>query len=191
MKEYNQYGYLCADTAKALVGLDDKFTACLTKQGDKLQINVEQFRKFVKEQLKEANAAKDGGKSADEMNKILNYLDQNVDTTTISFEQLTDAIKGYGTAMDEAKEKTDAIKSAFSGLSEVMNNKTDRNNPFGLLDSDDVEKQHEALMQLAKDTDVFDEKFNNKYEARIGRTILKPARLILIVKHLRKPLLGI
>lgn len=155
MKEYNQYGYISADTAKSLVGLNDKFTACLTKQGDKLQINVEQFRKFVKEQLKEANAAKDGGKSADEMKKILNYLDQNVDTTTISFEQLTDAIKGYGTAMDKAKEKTDAIKSAFSGLSEVMNNKTDRNNPFGLLDSDDVEKQHEALLQLAKDTDVF------------------------------------
>ena len=161
MKEYNQYGYLCADTAKSLVGLDDKFTACLTKQGNKLQINVEQFRKFVKEQLKEANAAKDGGKSADEMNKILNYLDQNVDTTTISFEQLTDAIKGYGTAMDEAKEKTDAIKSAFSGLSEVMNNKTDRNNPFGLLDSDDVEKQHDALMQLAKDTNVFKSKAYN------------------------------
>lgn len=161
MKEYNQYGYLCADTAKSLIGLDDKFTACLTKQGDKLQINVEQFRKFVKEQLKEANAAKDGGKSADEMNKILNYLDQNVDTTTISFEQLTDAIKGYGTAMDEAKEKTDAIKSAFSGLSEVMNNKTDRNNPFGLLDSDDVEKQHDALMQLAKDTNVFKSKAYN------------------------------
>lgn len=155
MKEYNQYGYLCADTAKSLIGLDDKFTACLTKQGDKLQINVEQFRKFVKEQLKEANAAKDGGKSADEMNKILNYLDQNIDTTTISFEQLTDAIEGYGTAMDKAKQKTDAIKSAFSGLSEVMNNKTDRNNPFGLLDSDDVEKQHEALLQLAKNTDVF------------------------------------
>ena len=128
MKEYNQYGYLCADTAKTLVGLDDKFTACLTKQGDKLQINVEQFRKFVKEQLKEANAAKDGGKSADEMNKILNYLDQNVDTTTISFEQLTDAIKGYGTAMDEAKEKTDAIKSAFSDLDEVGKSKI--NNPF-------------------------------------------------------------
>ena len=91
MKEYNQYGYLCADTAKSLVGLEDKFTACLTEQNGKLQINVEQFRKFVKEQLKEANAAKDGGKSADEMKKILNYLDQNVDTTTISFEQLTDA----------------------------------------------------------------------------------------------------
>lgn len=148
MKEYNQYGYLCADTAKSLVGLDDKFTACLTKQGDKLQINVEQFRKFVKEQLKEANAAKDGGKSADEMNKILNYLDQNVDTTTISFEQLTDAIKGYGSAMDEAKEKTDAIKSAFSGLYDVQQ-KT-KNSQFGVGDLDATESKIESILQLSK-----------------------------------------
>lgn len=155
MKEYNQYGYLCADTAKSLVGLDDKFTACLTKQGNKLQINVEQFRKFVKEQLKEANAAKDGGKSADEMNKILNYLDQNVDSTTISFEQLTDAIKGYGTAMDEAKEKTDAIKSAFSGLSEVSKNKIE--NPFGALDAEDVDKKYQAIRDLYDNTDLFTE----------------------------------
>ena len=163
MKEYNQYGYLCADTAKSLVGLDDKFTACLTKQGNKLQINVEQFRKFVKEQLKEANAAKDGGKSADEMNKILNYLDQNVDSTTISFEQLTDAIKGYGTAMDEAKEKTDAIKSAFSGLSDVSKNKID--NPFGLLDSDDVEKKYQAIRDLYDNTDLFT---NDKYAGALN-----------------------
>ena len=153
MKEYNQYGYLCADTAKSLVGLEDKFTACLTEQNGKLQINVEQFRKFVKEQLKEANAAKDGGKSADEMNKILNYLDQNVDTTTISFEQLTDAIKGYGTAMDEAKEKTDAIKSAFSDLDEVGKSKI--SNPFGLLDADSVEKQYQAIRDLADGSELF------------------------------------
>lgn len=153
MKEYNQYGYLCADTAKSLVSLDDKFTACLTKQGDKLQINIEQFRKFVKEQLKEANAAKDGGKSADEMNKILNYLDQNVDTTTISFEQLTDAIKGYGTAMDEAKEKTNAIKSAFSDLYDVGTKKKD--NDFGFLDADSIEKKYQAIRNLYDKTDLF------------------------------------
>lgn len=163
MKEYNQYGYLCADTAKSLVGLDDKFTACLTKQGNKLQINVEQFRKFVKEQLKEANAAKDGGKSADEMNKILNYLDQNVDTTTISFEQLTDAIKGYGTAMDEAKEKTDAIKSAFSDLYDVGTQKKD--NDFGFLDMDAIEKQYQAVRNLYENTDLFT---NSKYASALN-----------------------
>ena len=163
MKEYNQYGYLCADTAKSLVGLDDKFTGCLTKQGNKLQINVEQFRKFVKEQLKEANAAKDGGKSADEMNKILNYLDQNVDTTTISFEQLTDAIKGYGTAMDEAKEKTDAIKSAFSDLYDVGTQKKD--NDFGFLDMDAIEKQYQAVRNLYENTDLFT---NPKYASALN-----------------------
>lgn len=155
MKEYNQYGYISADTMKSLIGVDDKFTACLTEQNGKLELNTAKFRTFVRAQLEEANAANDGGKSAGEMKKILDWLNSSVDSETISFEQLTDAIKGYGTAMDEAKKKTDAIKSAFSGLSEVMNNKTDRNNPFGLLDSDDMEKQHEALMQLAKDTDVF------------------------------------
>lgn len=163
MKEYNQYGYLCADTAKSLVGLDDKFTACLTKQGNKLQINVEQFRKFVKEQLKEANAAKDGGKSADEMNKILNYLDQNVDTTIISFEQLTDAIKGYGTAMDDAKEKTDAIKSAFSDLYDVGTQKKD--NDFGFLDMDAIEKQYQAVRNLYENTDLFT---NPKYASALN-----------------------
>lgn len=155
MKEYNQYGYISADTMKSLIGVDDKFTACLTEQNGKLELNTAKFRTFVRAQLEEANAANDGGKSAGEMKKILDWLNSSVDSETISFEQLIDAIKGYGTAMDEAKEKTDAIKTAFSGLSEVMNNKTDRSNPFGLLDSDDVEKQHEALLQLAKDTDVF------------------------------------
>lgn len=159
IKEYNQYGYLCADTAKSLVGLEDKFTACLTKQGDKLQINVEQFRKFVKEQLKEANAAKDGGKSADEMNKILNYLDQNVDTTTISFEQLTDAIKGYGTAMDEAKEKTDAIKSAFSGLKDVI--KTLGDSQFGIADADSIDKQAAAVRNLVAQYKDYPDLLNN------------------------------
>lgn len=156
MKEYNQYGYISADTMKSMMKLDDKFTSCLVKNGDKLEINANEFRKLVESQLKEEEASGKASKSADELKRVLSYLDNNVHSSTISFEQLTDAIKGYGSAMDEAKEKTDAIKSAFSGLYEVMNNKTDMSNPFGLLDSDDVEKQHEALLQLANDTDVFD-----------------------------------
>lgn len=155
MKEYNQYGYISADTMKSMMKLEDKFTSCLVKNGNKLEINANEFRKLVETQLKEEEASGKASKSADELKRILSYLDSNVHSSTISFEQLIDVIKGYGTAMDEAKEKTDAIKSAFSGLSEVMNNKTDRSNPFDLLDSDDVEKQHEALLQLAKNTNIF------------------------------------
>lgn len=187
MKEYNQYGYMCADTAKSLVGLDDKFTACLTKQGNKLQINVEQFRKFVKEQLKEANAAKDGGKSADEMNKILNYLDQNVDTTTISFEQLTDAIKGYGTAMDEAKEKTDAIKSAFSGLYDIQ--QKIKNSQFGVGDLDATESKIESILQLSKffgdNKDLMDNLVDKNGNINLNTEAFKKATLDELDKRIK------
>lgn len=153
MKEYNQYGYICADTMKLLIGVDDKFTACLTEQNGKLELNTATFRAFIKAQLEEANASKDGGKSAAEMQRILDWLNSSVDSDTISFEQLTDAIKGYGTAMDEAKEKTDAIKSAFSSLSDIGKNKIE--NPFGALDADGVDKQYQAIRDLYDNTDLF------------------------------------
>lgn len=163
MKEYNQYGYICADTMKSLAGLEDKYTACLTEQNGKLVLNTAQFRKFIKTQLEEANAADDGGKSAGELNKILDWLNSSVDSETISFEQLTDAIKGYGTAMDEAKEKTDAIKSAFSDLAEVGQNKID--NPFGALDADNVDKKYQAIRNLYDNTDLFT---NDKYAGALN-----------------------
>ena len=161
MEEYNQYGNLCISTLNDLLGLEDDYTSLLTEQNGKMSINTTEFKNLMFAQIAQANATDESGKSAAELKRILQYVDENVKGNTISFEQLTDAIEGYGTAMDKAKEKTDAIKSAFSGLSEVMNNKTDRSNPFGLLDSDDVEKQHDALMQLAKDTDVFKSKAYN------------------------------
>ncbi len=153
MKEYNQYGYICADTMKSLAGLEDKYTACLTEQNGKLVLNTAQFRKFIKTQLEEANAADDGGKSAGELNKILDWLNSSVDSETISFEQLTDAINGYGTAMDDAKEKTDAIKSAFSDLYDVGTKKKD--NDFGFLDADSIEKKYQAIRDLYDKTDLF------------------------------------
>lgn len=163
MKEYNQYGYICADTMKSLAGLEDKYTACLTEQNGKLVLNTAQFRKFIKTQLEEANAADDGGKSAGELNKILDWLNSSVDSETISFEQLTDAIKGYGTAMDEAKEKTDAIKSVFSDLYDVGTQKKD--NDFGFLDMDAIEKQYQAVRNLYENTDLFT---NPKYASALN-----------------------
>lgn len=162
MKEYNQYGYICADTMKSLIGVDDKFTACLTEQNGKLELNTATFRAFIKAQLEEANASKDGGKSAAEMQRILDWLNSSVDSDTISFEQLTDAIKGYGTAMDEAKEKTDAIKSAFSGLSDAANIKI--KSRTGTMDADGVEKKAEALRQVYDNLDSFKDKDGNLFK---------------------------
>ena len=120
MNEYNKYGYLSYDTTKSLVGLEDVYTECLTKNNGKLEINTVKLRKFIKTQLKAANASDDGGKSAAEMTKILNWLNSSVDSETISFNQLTDAIKGYGTALDEATGKTDEFQSGMQTLHELF-----------------------------------------------------------------------
>lgn len=163
MKEYNQYGYVSANTAKSLAGLEDKYTACLTKQNGKLVLNTAKFKDYIKQQIVAANTADDDGKSAYELAKILSYLNDSVDSETISFEQLTDAIKGYGTAMDEAKEKTDAIKSAFSDLYNVGTQKKDNN--FGFLDMDAIEKQYQAVRNLYENTDLFT---NPKYASALN-----------------------
>ena len=163
MKEYNQYGYISADTMKSMMKLEDKFTSCLVKNGDKLEINANEFRKLVETQLKEEEASGKASKSADELKRVLSYLDNNVHSSTISFEQLTDVIKGYGTAMDDAKEKTDAIKSAFSDLYDVGTQKKD--NDFGFLDMDAIEKQYQAVRNLYENTDLFT---NPKYASALN-----------------------
>lgn len=187
MKEYNQYGYICADTMKSLIGVDDKFTACLTEQNGKLELNTAKFRTFIKAQLKEANAANDGGKSAGEMKKILDWLNSSVDSETISFEQLTDAIKGYGTAMDKAKEKTDAIKSAFSGLYNVQ--QKIKNSQFGVGDLDATESKIESILQLSKffgdNKDLMDNLVDKNGNINLNTEAFKKATLDELDKRIK------
>lgn len=187
MKEYNQYGYISADTMKSLIGVDDKFTACLTEQNGKLELNTAKFRTFVRAQLEEANAANDGGKSAGEMKKILDWLNSSVDSETISFEQLTDAIKGYGTAMDDAKEKTDAIKSAFSGLYNIQ--QKIKNSQFGVGDLDATESKIESILQLSKffgdNKDLMDNLVDKNGNINLNTKAFKKATLDELDKRIK------
>lgn len=153
MEEYNQYGNLCISTLNDLLGLEDDYTSLLTEQNGKMSINTTEFKNLMFAQIAQANATDESGKSAAELKRILQYVDENVKGDTISFEQLTDAIEGYGTAMDKAKQKTDAIKSAFSSLSDIGKNKIE--NPFGALDADGVDKQYQAIRDLYDNTDLF------------------------------------
>lgn len=187
MKEYNQYGYISADTMKSLIGVDDKFTACLTEQNGKLELNTAKFRTFVRAQLEEANAANDGGKSAGEMKKILDWLNSSVDSETISFEQLTDAINGYGTAMDDAKEKTDAIKSAFSGLYDIQ--QKIKNSQFGVGDLDATESKIESILQLSKffgdNKDLMDNLVDKNGNINLNTEAFKKATLDELDKRIK------
>lgn len=148
MEEYNQYGNLCISTLNDLLGLEDDYTSLLTEQNGKMSINTTEFKNLMFAQIAQANATDESGKSAAELKRILQYVDENVKGDTISFEQLTDAIEGYGTAMDKAKQKTDAIKSAFSGLYDVQQ-KT-KNSQFGVGDLDATESKIESILQLSK-----------------------------------------
>lgn len=167
MEEYNQYGNLCISTLNDLLGLEDNYTSLLTEQNGKMSINTTEFKNLMFAQIAQANAADESGKSAAELKRILQYVDENVKGDTISFEQLTDAIEGYGTAMDKAKQKTDAIKSAFSSLSDIGKNKIE--NPFGALDADGVDKQYQAIRDLYDNTDLFtDERFAGALNPETG-----------------------
>lgn len=187
MKEYNQYGYISADTMKSLMGLEDKFTSCLVKNGSKLEINANKFRKLVEQQLAQEAASKKGSKSADELKRILGYLDKNVNSETISFEQLTDAIKGYGTAMDEAKEKTDAIKSAFSGLYDIQ--QKIKNSQFGVGDLDATESKIESILQLSKffgdNKDLMDNLVDKNGNINLNTEAFKKATLDELDKRIK------
>lgn len=187
MKEYNQYGYISADTMKSMMKLEDKFTSCLVKNGDKLEINANEFRKLVETQLKQEEASGKASKSADELKRILSYLDSNVHSSTISFEQLTDVIKGYGTAMADAKEKTDAIKSAFSGLYDVQ--QKIKNSQFGVGDLDATESKIESILQLSKffgdNKDLMDNLVDKNGNINLNTEAFKKATLDELDKRIK------
>ena len=159
MEEYNQYGNLCISTLNDLLGLEDDYTSLLTEQNGKMSINTTEFKNLMFAQIAQANATDESGKSATELKHILQYVDENVKGDTISFEQLTDAIEGYGTAMDKAKQKTDAIKSAFSGLKDVI--KTLSNSQFGIADADSIDKQADAIRNLVAQYKDYPDLLNN------------------------------
>lgn len=159
MEEYNQYGNLCISTLNDLLGLEDEYTSLLTEQNGKMSINTTEFKNLMFAQIAQANATDESGKSAAELKRILQYVDENVKGDTISFEQLTDAIEGYGTAMDKAKQKTDAIKSAFSGLKDVI--KTLGDSQFGIADADSIDKQTDAIRNLVTQYKDYPDLLNN------------------------------
>lgn len=167
MKEYNQYGYISADTMKSLMTLEDKFTSCLVQNGDKLEINANEFRKLVETQLKEEEASGKASKSADELKRMLSYLDENVHSSTISFEQLINVIKGYGAALDEAKERTDDFKSLWdNGKTITASLEKSRT---GALDYDGTEAQSSALQTIQKYSKYDPDLFKNAYDQETGK----------------------
>lgn len=187
MEEYNQYGNLCISTLNDLLGLEDDYTSLLTEQNGKMSINTTEFKNLMFAQIAQANATDESGKSAAELKHILQYVDENVKGDTISFEQLTDAIEGYGTAMDKAKQKTDAIKSAFSGLYDIQ--QKIKNSQFGVGDLDATESKIESILQLSKffgdNKDLMDNLVDKNGNINLNTEAFKKATLDELDKRIK------
>lgn len=161
MKEYNQYGYMSASNIKALTGLEDAYTSCLIKNGNELEINAKQFRDIMVAQLAHEKEINGTTKEAEELTEIISWMDENVKEATISYEVLNDIIKGYGTSVDEAREKTDGLKNAFSKWTNIRDSFQGYNARFeGLLNHDQLNEQTELLRELEKVPGLVGEVFN-------------------------------
>lgn len=177
MEEYNKQGSISLNTMKSLMGLEEKYTACLKKQGNELTIDATKFRDMIQTELKAAAATADTSDKTKakvaQYNQILKYLDENAKDGTISLNELRDAIEGVGTSLDKAQEKTSGLKSAFGTIHDILN--TD--NPAGALTSDsvasvvDLIQEHKELKNI-----LFDESGN----LQINEESLKNATIALL-----------
>lgn len=177
MEEYNKQGSISLNTMKSLMGLEEKYTACLKKQGNELTIDATKFRNMIQTELAAAAATADASDKTkakvSQYNQILKYLDENAKEGTISLNELRDAIEGVGTSLDKAQEKTSGLKSAFGTIHDILN--TD--NPAGALTSDNVEAVIDLVQEHKELKDIlFDESGN----LQINEESLKKATIALL-----------
>lgn len=177
IEEYNKQGSISLNTMKSLMGLEEKYTACLKKQGNELTIDATKFRDMIQTELKAAAATADTSDKTKakvaQYNQILKYLDENAKDGTISLNELRDAIEGVGASLDKAQEKTSGLKSAFGTIHDILN--TD--NPAGALTSDNVESVIDLIQEHKELKDIlFDESGN----LQINEVSLKNATIALL-----------
>ena len=177
MEEYNKQGSISLNTMKSLMGLEEKYTACLKKQGNELTIDATKFRDMIQTELKAAAATADTSDKIKtkvaQYNQILKYLDENAKEGTISLNELRDAIEGVGTSLDKAQEKTSGLKSAFGTIHDILN--TD--NPADALTSDNVESVIDLIQEHKELKDIL---FDESGDLQINEESLKKATIALL-----------
>lgn len=177
MEEYNKQGSISLNTMKSLMGLEEKYTACLTKQGDQLTIDATKFRNMIQAELAASAATSDASDKTKakiaQYGQILQYLDENAISGTISLNELRDAIEGVGASLDKAQEKTSSLKSAFGTIHDIVN--TD--NPTGALTSDNVESVIDLIQEHKELQDVL---YDENGDITINEESLKKATIALL-----------
>lgn len=177
MEEYNKQGSISLNTMKSLMGLEEKYTACLTKQGDQLTVDATKFRNMIQAELAASAATSDASDKTKaklvQYGQILEYLDKNAVSGTISLNELRDAIEGVGASLDKAQEKTSGLKSAFGTIHDILN--TD--NPTGALTNDNIESVIDLIQEHKELQDVL---YDENGDISINEESLKKATIALL-----------
>lgn len=155
MDEYNKTGSITYSTLNSLVGLTPEITSLLQKQGDQLVINADSFRDMIKQQLNETVASEDAANTADELARMLDWVDQNAVDGTISLEQLKNAIEGVDAAMDDAQSESTTYAEAISGIYNIFASRVPGEN-FTLDQINQIEDYLQVIRKYGENPFTFD-----------------------------------
>lgn len=155
MDEYNKTGSITYSTLNSLVGLTPEITSLLQKQGDQLVINADSFRDMIKQQLDETVASEDAASTADELARMLDWVDQNAVDGTISLEQLKNAIEGVDAAMDDAQSESTTYAEAISRIYNIFASRVPGEN-FTLDQINQIEDYLQVIRKYGENPFTFD-----------------------------------
>ena len=167
MDEYNKTGSITYSTLNSLVGLTPEITSLLQKQGDQLVINADSFRDMIQQQLDETVASEDAANTADELARMLDWVDQNAVDGTISLEQLKNAIEGVDAAMDDAQSESTTYAEAISGIYNIFASRVPGEN-FTLDQINQIEDYLQVIRKYGENPFTFDVEtgeFNVNYDS--------------------------
>lgn len=121
MKEYNTYGQISYTTLNGLLQSYPELTSCLVQNGNELTINTSKLRDLIEQQLMLEVSQEDSTNTASEYARMLEWIDENAMSDTISLAKLQDMINGVGAAMDEGQQKGQEYGNAIkTAVDEVM-----------------------------------------------------------------------
>lgn len=134
--EYNENGYFSIDTMQSLLALDERYLLALQNENGQLVLNEQSYRNMIDAQLDEAEAAaansamldletitgKNTGQTMEELRKKYANLQTELDNTTISYDQLTEAAAKARVAqgVEDADDLTSKIMSVYSSRMEII-----------------------------------------------------------------------
>lgn len=188
-EEYNQYGYIMADTLQTLLSMDSQYLACLINENGQLQINGQTYQALVQAKLADAEATA-VQQAIEELGTVTTEQQISADTTAIgvmaqkgtalatltgqyaalanvavSAAQAQALADAYTDASSKNKEEADRVMSNLNAkLALIQNTAKNTSGSFGAL-TNHLNGFSNASGKASKSTDALTESMKKQKEA--------------------------